>query len=163
MDNPKSLTEEDMEAILLLAVQESSEISTQEIRARLHDVADELGITSEQLRAAEAKYLAVKSQMPEPPLFRLDDHQEWKNFRRSQWQSAIVRSFGMLVISFAFTFFDMAMSQGQMGPSMAFWLFAIGFVVYQIATTTPDRSLKNLRRFELYKKHMQKIARQLES
>ncbi|MEZ5163076.1 MAG: hypothetical protein R2688_04870 [Fimbriimonadaceae bacterium] len=161
MDDQKHLTEDDMEAILLLAVQESSEASTQDIRVRLSDVATELGITPEQLAAAEAKHLASKSQLPEPPLFRLDDQQEWKNFRKSQWQSVVVRCIGMLIFAIAFTIFDLAMSYGEMGPSMGFCLFAVGFIVYQIATTVPARSLKNLRRFESYKEKVRNIAQRI--
>ncbi|MEZ5163074.1 MAG: hypothetical protein R2688_04860 [Fimbriimonadaceae bacterium] len=63
MDNQKHLTDEDMEAILLLAVQETSVTSSDDVRERLRDVADELGITPEQLSVAESKYLASQENL----------------------------------------------------------------------------------------------------
>lgn len=143
----KPLTEEDMEAILLLAVQESSDASSSDIRARLHDVADELGITPEQLSAAESKYMANQESLP---LFRLDVKEEYSLFRRSQLVGASIWAAATTLFCIVATINASALKPEEPGFVGEIWLAGVIVIGYVFGTIANGRSAKNLERFEKY-------------
>lgn len=76
-------TDEDVEAILRLAVQQSNE-SAGDLRSRLQSTAHELGISEAQLTAAEALYRERKQQESETAAVEAEERADWKEFRRAQ-------------------------------------------------------------------------------
>lgn len=82
-DELKLKSDEDVEAILRLAIQKASP-TDDALRDRLKSAADELGITPEQLAAAEEEFRAQKSREVAQQQAVLEEEAEWKLFRREQ-------------------------------------------------------------------------------
>jgi len=105
-------SEEDLEQILRLAVRRSP--FDGDLRARLRQNADELGITPEQLAAAEAEYALQKQEEERLRKEKEAYEADLAEFRRSRW-SGFYRSLGSYItingflhaINFATSGFDM--------------------------------------------------------
>ena len=83
-DDQHLQSEEDVEAILRLAVQQSGEAPV-DLRQRLQSTADELGITPEQLAVAEKEYRAKRDTELEAAKSQETEKADWKEFRRTQY------------------------------------------------------------------------------
>ncbi|MFM9874423.1 MAG: 2TM domain-containing protein [Fimbriimonadaceae bacterium] len=112
--------DDDIEAILRLAVHQSSS-STGDLRARLRATAEELGLTDEQVAAAEEAYRNEKT----AEVTRITNEEEekrlWKQFRKSQ-RGDFVSHLGTYFVVNAFLVW-LDFSQGG-GLSWAYWSIA---------------------------------------
>jgi hypothetical protein len=111
-------SDDDIEAILRLAVHQSSS-STGDLRARLMATADELGLTPEQVAAAEEAYRNERMVESERVLSEEEDRRLWKQFRRSQRGDFISHLGSYLVVNA----FLMWINWNQGGAiTWAFWV-----------------------------------------
>jgi len=149
-------SDDDIEAILRLAVHQSSG-STGDLRARLMATADELGLTPEQVAAAEEAYRQEKTVETARVLNEVEDRRLWKEFRRSQ-RGDFVSHLGTYVVVNAFLVW-LDWNQGG-GLSWAMWPIAgwgIGIAI-QFFKLLAGVSEENTTEFESWKKKRAKPA-----
>lgn len=112
-------SEEDLEEILRLAVRRSP--FDGDLRARLLQNADELGITPEQLAAAEAEYALRKREDEQQKAEKAAYEADLVEFRKSRW-SGFFRSLGSYLTVNAFIHaINWMTSGGDFRPYWAIW------------------------------------------
>lgn len=152
-------SDEDVEAILRLAIREESS-STGDLRQRLKDAAGELGISEEQLAAAEKKYKAERETKEIKAFAEQDEKQQWIEFRRSQ-----VHDFWRSLLSY------IAVNAGLVAMNIftsghitwAWWCIAgwgIG-IAMQLAKTLSAYSQENQTEFDRWRRKKAKRAMRL--
>ncbi|MBS1708923.1 MAG: 2TM domain-containing protein [Armatimonadetes bacterium] len=129
-------SDEDMEAILRLAVRRSP--FDDDLRSRLRQTADELGITPEQLAAAEAEYALKKKQDETTRAEREAYETDFAAFRKSRW-NGLYQSIGSYIsinlllhaINYATTGGTMIQAGGRFAHYWAIWpLIGMAFPLF---------------------------------
>lgn len=143
-------SDEDVEAILRLAVRGSS-TTGENLRERLTAAANELGITPEQLAAAEKRYRSEIVLERDARLVAEEDEKLWKEFRRTQMHDFYSHLGVYVAANLGLLAFDMV-PDGRL--SWAYWpLFAWGIlVVIQLFTLLAGYSGENRSEFEKWKR-----------
>lgn len=98
-------TDDDVEAILKLAIRKSS--SSPALRERLQMSAEELGISPEQLAQAEQEYYAQKERQEAIDKQAAIEKQEKKEFRRTQMRDLMWHLGSYLTVNAFLVFIDM--------------------------------------------------------
>lgn len=112
-------SEEDLEEILRLAVRRSP--FDGDLRARLRQNAEELGITAEQLAAAEAEYALRKQEDERLRREREAYEADLAAFRKSRWSGFYRSLASYLAINGFIHAINWATSGGDMRPYWAVW------------------------------------------
>lgn len=154
-------SDEDIEAILRLAVHQAGSDS-QTLRARLNATADELGISPEQVAAAEEAYLdQIRGERQESEQ-KATEQALWKQFRRSQ-RGDLISHLGSYV---AVNGFLVAMDlMGGDGLNWAYWPlmgWGIGIAIH-IFTFMAGESSDSLAEFEKWKRRRRKHEQKAEN
>lgn len=154
-------SDDDLEAILKIAVRQGSE-STADLRDRLQMAADELGLSPEQLAAAEEKYKKEKS------TFRLKERrselrdQDWQQFRKKQ-KSDFFSHFTTYLTVNAFLFaMDWITGDGIEWAFFPLMGWGIGVAIHMFSVINGESS-ENQKEFEKYhRKQMRKRKEEAE-
>jgi len=147
-------SDDDIEAILHLAVQQTSS-GSEDLRARLLSAADELGLTPEQIEAAEVAYRAEQSSKAVQKQVEVEDSELWKQFRKTQ-VSDFISGLGTYAAVNTFLVW-MDLSQGS-GLNWAYWPLAgwgIGIAIQAFNLLASQRT-DNLDEFEKWKRRYKK-------
>ncbi len=144
-------TEEDLEAILRLAVRNSPVDG--DLRDRLNQSAAELGITPEQLAAAEAEYGENKRREEEQRRLQEAHEADLKRFRSYRWSvvwSSVMKFVPLIIL---LNFINFASSNGHGFKYWAIWpTVAFGIIVlgrFLRTALTPRHELE--RRFQKWR------------
>lgn len=126
-------SDEDVEAILRIAVKQTGMSGGQSLRERLNAAADELGLTPEQIAEAEKKYFIEQQEKAE--------FEEFKQHQRSEYFEHVGAYLGVNAVSFIVNY----MTSGQI--TWAWWvLFAWGIAIvsgFRSAFATNSNGFQN--------------------
>lgn len=154
-------SDDDIEAILHLAVQQNSS-GSEDLRARLLSAADELGLTPEQIEAAEEAYRAEKESHAVQRQTELEDTQLWKQFRKTQ-VSDFISSLGTYAAVNTFLVWLNWSNDGRLGWSL--WPLGIWgiYVALQAFNLLASQRTDNLDEFERWKRKYKKKQKKASS
>jgi hypothetical protein len=153
VENEYLRSDDDVEAILRLAVNQNAG-SSSDLRARLMETASELGLSPEQVAAAEREYLATKEQ---EVVARSEEEEEarlWKEFRVRQRGDLISHLGSYLGVNAGLMAMDWFQGGGidwAFWPLMG-WGIAIVIHVFSFAAGTTEDSLDEFEKFKRKKR-----------
>lgn len=152
-------SDEDIEAILHLAVQQNSS-GSEDLRARLQSAADELGLTPEQIQAAEEAYRAEKASQAVQKQTELEDTQLWKQFRKTQVSDFISHLGTYVAVNTFLIWLDMNQGGGLNWAywSVAGWGIAIAIQAFNLLASQRTDNLDEFERWKRKYKKKQKKA-----
>lgn len=141
-------TDDDVEEILRLAIRQSG-ASSDELRQRLEQSAQELGISPEQLAAAEAQYRAEQEALIAKDQAIASEKEDYARYRRSQRDELLQHIAAYVAVNGFLAFIDI---RGGNGLSWAFWPmlgWGIGVFCHIAAYLFPntDDGLKGFRKW----------------
>lgn len=143
-------SDEDVEAILRLAVQQSG-TSGDDLRSRLMATADELGLTEAQVLAAEEAYRRQKEGEIQRETEEQEDKRLWKEFRKSKRGDLISHLGSYIAVNGFLVAIDM-MRDSQM--DWAYWPlmgWGIGMAIH-IFTFMAGETSESLAEFDKWKR-----------
>jgi hypothetical protein len=136
-------SEEDLEAILRLAVRRGGE-SSSDLRARLVQSANELGVSPEALEEAERVYREQRT----AELARAKDEAEFREFRKSEWMGFVHHLIPYIIVNTMLIGIDGIQSPGlgwSLGPLFG---WGIGLLFHFFFTLFPGDQSKDFRKWK---------------
>ncbi|MCW5940202.1 MAG: 2TM domain-containing protein [Fimbriimonadaceae bacterium] len=136
-------SEEDLEAILRLAVRREGE-SSADLRARLVQSANELGVSPEALEEAERVYREQRK----AELARADEEAEFREFRKSEWMGFVHHLIPYLIVNMLLIALDWLQSpelRWSLGPLFG---WGIGLAFHFFFTLFPGDQSKDFRKWK---------------
>lgn len=143
-------SDDDVEAILRLAVQQSG-TTTGDLRSRLMATADELGLTEDQVIAAEEAYRRQKAGELQRESEEQEDKRLWKEFRKSKRGDWISHLGSYVAVNGFLVAIDL-MGDGRL--NWAFWPlmgWGIGMAIHTFTYLAGETS-ESMAEFEKWKR-----------
>lgn len=147
-------TDEDIEAILRLAVQQTG-TESESLRTRLMATAEEIGLTPEQVAAAEEAYRQKVKGERTLAEREENERQLWKQFRRSQRGDLISHVGSYLAVNAFLVAIDL---MGGDGLNWAYWpMMGWGIAIaIHLFSFVAGESSDNVQEFEKWKRRKRK-------